>query len=312
MSKEITIQVAGKFIWELVFDYDNSGNSGEIEHKYSVTIAESYNSSDFLKTISQTTQKLTQSHEVSAEAGVSYGPASASLKYSYNNTKEVSDMLERTTSRQVDQKFDRTSTETRTYKVGAKSRLALYQRSFVAPGMRVQKETYRTTSKPLIGSELVEEVPLEFTLRPVRWLVGLDVVYTSNTSSAPSDRVRELYGGAEDINKGFGGDYVWLVPIWSTETSKAISSFDLVIQGESDGNYKDLARGSKGEWRYLIPVRSQDTNSYIIDVRLIRRDSGASSPPSDSGYTGQTGDINRDRKGDWLYLVWKTAPAYPV
>ncbi|KAI0265965.1 hypothetical protein BC834DRAFT_824277 [Gloeopeniophorella convolvens] len=304
---DINIEILGKFVWELVFQYDNSGNSGTIEHTYSVEIVESYSSSQFLKSVSETTTKLSESNEVSTEVGASYGPVSASLKYSYTNSKEITDVLQNTTQSQIDQSQTTTTTETRSYTVGPYSTLCLYQRSFVAPGIAVKNDTFRTSPNPLTDDQLEEDVPLEFILRPNLYLV----VYTDNLSSEPADRVRELYGAPEDINKGFKGKYVWLVPVWGTDTRKAINNVDLVIQGKADNRYQDLAKGAKGDFRYLIPVHTANNPQYITDLKLLRTPH-STQPDPNSGYTGTTGDINKGRKGDYLYLIWRTQTAYPI
>ena len=56
-----------------------------------------------MESIQTTTKKLKEEHLVDAEVGVSYGPVSATMKYGYHNTKELSDMLQNTTSTQTEE-----------------------------------------------------------------------------------------------------------------------------------------------------------------------------------------------------------------
>lgn len=50
----------------------------------------------------------------------------------------------------------------------------------------------------------------------VPMIKGIQVVYTSSSGKRPENAITEMYGKSADINCGFGGDYVWLVPIWTT------------------------------------------------------------------------------------------------
>lgn len=45
-------------------------------------------------------------------------------------------------------------------------------------------------------------------------------------------------------------------------------------------------------------------NRFVIEVGLWRTDSQQGSAPA--GWSGMTADINNNRGGDFLYLVWKT------
>lgn len=46
---------------------------------------------------------------------------------------------------------------------------------------------------------------------------GIQVVYTHSSRKKPEDAIAEMYGKSGDINDGFGGIYVWLVPVWTTK-----------------------------------------------------------------------------------------------
>ncbi|KAI0260944.1 hypothetical protein BC834DRAFT_898167 [Gloeopeniophorella convolvens] len=316
-SKQISICVTGKLVWDLIFESDNSENTGEIEHTYNATLNNPYPSSEFLKLVSEAIKRQSWSGElVQVEIGVSYEVVSANSARGHNSAREISDMLERATPHsQGGERISWSSADVKSRcKVGPKSKLFLCQRKFHVEDwpLYMSNGTLRTTTSRLTDKETAESVPIVFTLRPIRWLVGLNVVYTRSASSGPKERVRELYGRSDDINKGSGGEYVWLVPVWSTDTQQALSSFDLAIQNTCDYHLSDLAKGAAGDWRYPIPVRSPDTNLFITDVSLFRCDSSACSPPAGSGFTGKTDDINRGRGGKYLYLIWKTMPAYPI
>ena len=69
----------------------------------------------------------------------------------------------------------------------------------------------------------------------------------------------------------------------------------------------DLAKGSGGQYRYLMNLCDRGDNAKATYARLLRSSTPVSQPPA--GYTGMSGDINKDRKKDFLYIVWATETA---
>ncbi len=67
---------------------------------------------------------------------------------------------------------------------------------------------------------------------------------------------------------------------------------------------KDIARGTGGDYRYVIPEKDQREKKKISEINLLRSSNSVTVPPN--GYSGMSIDINRGRKGDFLYLIWKT------
>ncbi|KAJ3547348.1 hypothetical protein NM688_g5410 [Phlebia brevispora] len=140
----------------------------------------------------------------------------------------------------------------------------------------------------------------------VQWVSGIDVAYGSQPSQEVRNAVHEIHGAGDDINMNFGGSYVWVTPQYSNYSSDACTSFKVDIQGSPMPGYKDLAKGAGGDYRYLIPVKDSAASWKIMDLALLRSSTAVSSPPSP--YSGMTSDINQGRGGDFLYLVWRTAP----
>ncbi|KAJ3557903.1 hypothetical protein NM688_g1217 [Phlebia brevispora] len=133
-----------------------------------------------------------------------------------------------------------------------------------------------------------------------QYISDIKVVYDSE----PSGAVQEINGQGNNINKGQGGKYVYLVPVYTTRAADACNSFRLVVQDSEDSAHIDLARGVGRAYRYLLPLSDMKNEDKITSLVLLRSSSAVSSPPS--GYSGITGDVNKDRGGDFLYLVWKT------
>ncbi|KAG5644039.1 hypothetical protein DXG03_009191 [Asterophora parasitica] len=289
----IDIEIKSRFIWNLVFDYDNSDNTGSIVQAYTVKTSGSYTSKTYMQSVSETTQKTAEAHSIDIEAGASYGPISASIKNSNNWSKEVSDMLTNTTTTQRDETKEWSNEEARTYTVGAHSRVCLYQRSFEADGIYLKESVYRSTPEPLKEEELYEEETIITQVRPTTYLKALAVQYTGSELDAPKDRITDLNGGSSDINNRFAGEFVWLVPKYTTNTKEALTRFDFVNQGAHDDRYDDLAKGAGGNYRYLVPV-NDGSNLLITKAALLRSDNSTSKP---SGWDAKTYDINAGRFG---------------
>jgi hypothetical protein len=101
--------------------------------------------------------------------------------------------------------------------------------------------------------------------------------------------------------------YVWLVPEYTRDPSQAASVFDFVTQSNGNTKYLDLAKGAGGDFRYFIPVYNVREKAKIVECALLRTGSGTSVEQiRQMGWAGISGDINRGRGGDFLYLIWKT------
>ncbi|RDW65891.1 uncharacterized protein DSM5745_09630 [Aspergillus mulundensis] len=135
------------------------------------------------------------------------------------------------------------------------------------------------------------------------YLQSIDVRYGEDPSSEPSAGIKTVDGSSADINAGFGGDFVWLIPTYGSAATAA-SSIRIIIQGDADSAYYDLAKGAGGDYRYLRLER--DGGAKISEVKLLRRGDGVDFAAVQAlGFQGVSGDINEGRGGDFLYLVWK-------
>ncbi|PIL29718.1 hypothetical protein GSI_08156 [Ganoderma sinense ZZ0214-1] len=137
-------------------------------------------------------------------------------------------------------------------------------------------------------------------------LPGLQVVYGTEPSQAPKDRILEHSNQSDSINNQFGGSYVWLVPAFTTDASQALTGFNIAIQPDADPSLKNLADGTQGDFRYLILDQSLMPEAEpVTDVVLLRLGSEMTDRPAK--WDGNTGNINKGRGGTYLYLLWKTA-----
>ena len=100
--------------------------------------------------------------------------------------------------------------------------------------------------------------------------------------------------------------FIWLVPIFTTDTARAATSFDVLIQSYEDPKLNDLARRAGGDFRYVVPCADRKVSDKIIEVGILRADKPLARPPA--GWHGYSvNDLNKGRKKGCLYVVWKTA-----
>jgi len=140
--------------------------------------------------------------------------------------------------------------------------------------------------------------------------------------------VQEEGGKVEDadINKGHGGKYVWIVPLYTDDKAKAAIGFNFVKRTAEDQfswTNRDLAEGAGGNYRYLVPERQRDDHSEdgfpILSLSLKREGTltqwmqtgedgliGGKFKQAviDGEYRGHSGDINAGRGGDYLFLCY--------
>ena len=101
------------------------------------------------------------------------------------------------------------------------------------------------------------------------------------------------------------------MPEYTFDKSEAATAFELRIQGKGADGMSDLAKGAGGEWRYVRAVRDAREPRRVVEAQLVR--SSTRLVPGDvaalmgsQSWEGARRDINDDRGGDWLYLVWRT------
>ncbi|KAG6896957.1 hypothetical protein C0993_007880 [Termitomyces sp. T159_Od127] len=178
---------------------------GEIVHTFEFSRSGSYTSTTFNETVALEARKLAESGTIQVESGVSYGPVSANVQAGFSTSSEINTMLQSTTKEQEEETVTWSTKETRQYTVGAHSRLILYQRHFYGPGMIVEDSALRTTATPLTQDQREEVVLVDLELESKNFISGITVAYGDRASDAPGDRIRDWFGGNDDINFEFEG-----------------------------------------------------------------------------------------------------------
>ncbi|KAI0597311.1 hypothetical protein F4775DRAFT_593444 [Biscogniauxia sp. FL1348] len=138
------------------------------------------------------------------------------------------------------------------------------------------------------------------------YISGIKVMYGKNP---PSHYISEINKGVPDINRKFGGEYVWLVPEWTDDRDKAVTYFDVRITRSSQAGMSDLAKGARGDYRYLVPKVDVHIEKKLRRLALYRKSNREGpiqmSDIKDRGYTDFSTDINAGRRGDYLHLIWE-------
>ena len=76
------------------------------------------------------------------------------------------------------------------------------------------------------------------------------------------------------------------------------------MQSDAFPGMSDLARGARGAFRYVFAWHSPNEKRKITEVMLLRSKDAIDRPPA--GWDRMTGDINWKRRGEFLYLIYKT------
>lgn len=96
------------------------------------------------------------------------------------------------------------------------------------------------------------------------------------------------------------GQYVYLVPEYTSDRSQAAHAFSLLTTYQEDLCAADMSRGDGKElYRYLCAFYNGSDDSRITKVWLSRTEDTKEGD-------GRTADLNRNRGGDFLYLCWES------
>ncbi len=149
-----TITVMGTYYWELVFDYDNTGNSATFIHKHTIVESKKFHSRAFAKEKFNLTSGYKLEAKTSVDLKFLKSSGSGSLSYSFHS--ELATELEKTYEETLD--YEYTSTIEKTYNIGPGSKATLYQLMFKSDFGTYATRTISTFPKP------VEYVYLDFEL----------------------------------------------------------------------------------------------------------------------------------------------------
>ncbi|KAL8801251.1 MAG: hypothetical protein Q9182_004600 [Xanthomendoza sp. 2 TL-2023] len=190
-------------------------------------------------------------------------------------------------------------------------KLGLYQAFFSAPGVVVSLNQTRTGgSRPA-----AQDIPIELKLEELDLFKELQPVYASNANDRPFNCLEEIGHRNAEINAGFGGKYCYLVPTFTNQVNEAMTQCRMRVESSplSGPNITDdLAKGAGGKYRYLQFNKDPNSHVKMTAAALFRHVGNAPTIKDAPGWDVMTSDINEERRGDWLYVVFKTREVFRV
>ncbi|KAF5329226.1 hypothetical protein D9758_018194 [Tetrapyrgos nigripes] len=134
---------------------------------------------------------------------------------------------------------------------------------------------------------------------------------SSDSSHPPENCVKELNTSHPDINRGFKGKYVWLIPERANNADEAGTYIQIEITSEHHSGQQDLAQGAGGKYRYLHVLHDSNENEKITEAALYRKSNSAGpvtlEEAARAGFNRVSSDINEGRGGDFLHLIYKVS-----
>jgi hypothetical protein len=136
------------------------------------------------------------------------------------------------------------------------------------------------------------------------------IEYVKEVTGVAYDKQRYLknavqcfHNASNDINKDMGGKFTYLVAEKTTNPAEAASSFhfEQSCNAQSERG-QDLAAGTGGDFRYIVTIKDGPKKIRWGNVKLSRTNGSGGEVPE--GWSC-TGDLNKKRKGDFLFLCWK-------
>jgi len=197
-----------------LFDIDNSNNSGSYKKtiEYETSLTQSY--SNLQKDSMEAATKMGVGLDVSGVLDI------FSIGFKSSVDQSITIAYESTVEKKMESKSSKKVTEE--FEVGANSRMIIYRLYYSGPGVTYATETVSSDPKPM------DDVLINCNVQQKPLLKNINVVYSDLASHRPSDLLDDAIHGNPDVNSGFGGKYVWLVPVWTTSkvlwTAKLINT----------------------------------------------------------------------------------------
>lgn len=299
------VDIPGKYVWVSVLSLTNNSTS-KLNFERSVTSTVSVSWSKLQRVVEE--KKSSNSASTTISLGASFWFFDASSKTTASWTSEKLTRVVREAQKRGSSSYKVELSVNGPIEPGQS--LYIYEKKIDFSGklqpMGTKETLYSTDPNPKELNEPVTlRVPVDIVLK--KYLRKFKVVYYDVKTR--SEKFVQTIGypngddNRNDINRGLGGKYVYLEPVWTTNTAEAAEVIDIIIQdhASSDPNDLDLAKGAVGfQYRYVY------TNTYwglfgITQVALIEGERGR----VPDGWDGITVDINKNRGGRHLYLVWK-------
>lgn len=290
-SRTSVVELSCGYKWEVLVDVDNTDNTGEIRYTETATSSVRLNYRGVVRDM----QRHVSDDKVSFDLSLDIVKVDITSRvHAEHGSRKVVE-YESTVEHEITKSEERTLTTD--IRVGARSMVKIYRLVYNCPGLFYKTTTLSTTPYK------VDDVNVHYTVQRACFLKDIHVTYAKDAVSKPYDSLVEQHGRSTDVNAGFGGEFVYLVPVWTDRVSEAVTSIEVIIQREENRSFRDLSKGAGGDYRYLKMMRNPYSHTRVTKVGLWRAPN-ASPTPGSRGWNSWTGDINRNRGGDFLYVCW--------
>lgn len=310
MTSAEHIEVQGTAVWTLKGGFTNLGSQSAPytrSVKSSISVTEG--------TMTRVAQKHTNSVSVkmSAAAGLDVKVFSAKTKVEFGWTTSTMRSLVKETS------TSGSHTKSKTVTIGpivlppGKS-YYIYEKTLMFPGLRSLSTSEMQGFSTKRNHPLNEKVVLRIPIDRINFLRDIKV-HVRNGKQVDGDfigvrtgtkgDVTNMAGG--DINRGFGGKFIYLQPLWTKHSAAAVGDISVRTSGSfpqwaKKRGLTDLAKGAGGDFRFLDVKHGAGFESGITEITLWEKRLYA----IPHGWDGMTQDINKGRGGRFLYLVWRS------
>jgi len=222
VSDPVNVNLIGKYHWQLLFYIDNSNNSGSYVKRYQYETSMTHSYSNLQR----------EALEEEAKAGLELDASGVVEVVKVNFKSNVEQSISRAYETTVQKKWENhTSTKnTEEFVVGPNSVMIIYRLMYSGPGVTYATETVSSKPVPIL------DVIIDCKVQQQGLLRDIDVVYTDSSSQRPRDLIEDAIYGEHDINRGFGGKFVWLVPSW---TKSRVNNLLLVLYDHDLHDYHD-------------------------------------------------------------------------
>ncbi|OTA65850.1 hypothetical protein K449DRAFT_403327 [Hypoxylon sp. EC38] len=308
MAPQVTVKVNCVLSWKLLSEYDNSHNRAATTFNVEISKSRNISGQDYTKHIRELSHQEANRRNLGIVANANWKVVSASLAPSVEASKILQDFVSTSAKAKREGQVREERKDTQSFSVGPGEKLYFYQQHLSGPGLDFDIPTTAAVSSKKTSADN-KSVVIDVVAAPVVYIKETDVIYGTSSSEAPETRVHEWFDQGDDINEGFGGSYVWLVPVYTLDPDEAATSFNIIIQSNPVEGWKDLAKGAGGSYRYIRAAQDSSVSNKAIDLALVRTEDAA--PARDilarlgPNWDGASRDINENRGGAYLYFAWQ-------
>ncbi|KAI0754612.1 hypothetical protein C8Q80DRAFT_1266208 [Daedaleopsis nitida] len=275
---EVEVKIPCHLRWRLIHVYDNtSSRKTTINRTVEVVNSNRIIGKDYTKAMNEYSREQAAKLDLNVSAIATWQTVSVTAPKGF----EKSDMLKYFLSSLIDITREAEESwqqkDTHSVRIGPGDKLYFYQQMYSGPGMNFALDTI---SAVRVEKTAADDRNIDLTIRSrvVEFVEDFAVAYGHAPINAPDGCVRGVNRWSDDTYYGHGSKYVWLVPRYTHDTTKAATSFEVRIQADPMQGKDDVSRGTGSDYRYIVPGHDQGQTEKVVEVKLLRPDSEENVP----------------------------------